>query len=408
MGTDKLHYAWIIAGTSALLYFFCNGLAVGCFSPFLPYIRDTFGFTNTQLSSVLTVRSLTALLCNFVVLKVIERFNIRATTGFACCLTGLSFLLYARAKTLPAFYIAAITAGLSYGLVGSVSTSILIRRWFRDRLGVALSICASGAGIAAFIMPSLITCLVLRYGLMVSFYSMGVLSFLAAGLIITLLRNDPTDIGLEAYTLSRNHVRAMLSSEKKVVLSAPLYAPLQRQKTLYLVPFFLGAFAINCQSFFMMFFTERGFGGVEAATAISVYGLMLLIGKLSYGFLSDARGHRKTSLLFLLLTFLGVVLCCFISCSPLLMYLGSGLAGAGVATGSVGIPIWVGDFSTPTDYSKEIKRFQLLFAGGGLAFSIMPGIIADRLGSYMFVNYVYIFFFTVIIREIAGAYRHIK
>ena len=360
MNRKNPHYAWTIAIMCSVLYFVCNGLATGCFSTFLPYIKEAYGFSNTQVSSIITVRSLISLLCNFFVLTVIQRFGIRKTATLACCLSGIAYLVYSRANTIPAFYIGTAFAGVCYGLVSSVTTSILLHRWFRDRMDIALSICASGAGVAAFLVPSIAAFLILHTGLQLSFLVASAACFAAGIFVCYFLVDQPADRGLAPYQTGKNS--AVISDKN---LADGRAGVLPKMKALYLVPLLLGAISLNCQALHMMYYSERGYEGTQAAFALSLYGLMLLFGKLGYGFISDLWGHQPTSLFFLLLILIGVSMCCFISKDPAVMYLASALTGAGVSTASVGIPIWVGDFSSPDAYEREAKQFQLYFAAGG-------------------------------------------
>ena len=76
----KEHYAWIICFAGALLIFISMGVVSNGFSIFLPYIREEFGLTNAQTSTLVTVR----LIMNFVSLLFIgiyyDHLNIRLGT----------------------------------------------------------------------------------------------------------------------------------------------------------------------------------------------------------------------------------------------------------------------------------------------------------------------------------------
>lgn len=56
--------------------------------------------------------------------------------------------------------------------------------------------------------------------------------------------------------------------------------------------------------------------------------------------------------------------------------------GIGASLTTVGLSVWAADFSCAERRAQSVQRFQLCYAIGGLAFSFMPGMVADLTGSY--------------------------
>ena len=114
----KEHYAWIICFAGALLIFISMGVVSNGFSIFLPYIREEFGLTNAQTSTLVTVR----LIMNFVSLLFIgiyyDHLNIRLgatlSVGFAVCFVILDG--YTETETV-AMLLYSLTAGIAAGLL---------------------------------------------------------------------------------------------------------------------------------------------------------------------------------------------------------------------------------------------------------------------------------------------------
>src|SRR5437016_14016392 len=79
----------------------------------------------------------------------VDRFGPRALLSLGGALTGLSWVLAARATTLTGLY-------LTYGLLGGIGTGIVyigvighIVQWFPDRRGFTAGVGAAGYGIGA-------------------------------------------------------------------------------------------------------------------------------------------------------------------------------------------------------------------------------------------------------------------
>src|SRR5213594_2030888 len=81
----------------------------------------------------------------------VDRFGPRALLSLGGALTGLSWVLAARASTLAGLY-------LTYGLLGGIGTGIVyigvighMVQWFPDRRGFATGIVAAGYGMGALL-----------------------------------------------------------------------------------------------------------------------------------------------------------------------------------------------------------------------------------------------------------------
>jgi len=56
--------------------------------------------------------------------------------------------------------------------------------------------------------------------------------------------------------------------------------------------------------------------------------------------------------------------------------------GIGASICTVGPPLWAGELAPAEDYARTVKWLQIFYNMGGILFSVVPGIIADRTGEY--------------------------
>ena len=103
------------AGCTLMLFVTC-GLAFNVFSAAQPYVLAQNGFTNTQTSLITTIRSAASLLGTFAIGRYYRRLGYRTGCALAAMLACVSFLLFAAAKSLAAYYFAGAVAGVSYAL----------------------------------------------------------------------------------------------------------------------------------------------------------------------------------------------------------------------------------------------------------------------------------------------------
>jgi len=112
----------------------------------------------------------------------VDRFGPRALLSVGGALTGLSWVLAARATTLVGLY-------LTYGVLGGIGTGIVyvgvighMVQWFPDRRGFATGIVAAGYGMGALLTTFPIAALLKDAGYQQALFRYGVL-FIAVGII---------------------------------------------------------------------------------------------------------------------------------------------------------------------------------------------------------------------------------
>ena len=81
--TPRVHYAWVICLSGALMLFTSLGLGVNVFSVFQPYLLEYAGLSNTQGAWIVTVRSF------FILVGMVTANGLAARLGLrlACALS---------------------------------------------------------------------------------------------------------------------------------------------------------------------------------------------------------------------------------------------------------------------------------------------------------------------------------
>ncbi|MGN0988635.1 MAG: MFS transporter [Otoolea sp.] len=130
----------------------------------------------------------------------------------------------------------------------------------------------------------------------------------------------------------------------------------------------------------------------EVSSVLALLGGMLILGKCSFGLVSDRFGSSNALICYGLLLLSGQTLCCFSAVSgPLLLRLTMVFFGLGAAIPGVSIPILTADLCSPADYAKTLKNYQITYTLGGLLTSTLPGILADLTGSYLTSHVLFVF-----------------
>ena len=376
----KPFYGWFVCLGCMITIFITMGVISNCFSVFLPYIMTENGFTNTEGTSLTTLRCLVSFVAMFATGSFYHRFSLRWGLVFTLVVGAVSFLLYAVAESYYLYAIASCFSGLSYGLGSMIPVTILISRWFDEKRAVAVSICAAGSGIAAILMPIITSCLVETFSLAAAFYgeTFGIVVLMA--LVACLLRNDPSEKRLEPYNIPEKRIKTKNSaylSPKEPLKKVVWYH-------LYLIAFLMGSISVSVSACLALLFRTEGFSVSYTAILISVYGIFLTVFKVVYGEMAERFGGKKTTVAFLVLLCFGIGGCAlsFFE-NEFLAMISCVLVGLGFPVATVGFSVWATDLTIKEEFSIVIRRLQIIYAAGALACSSLPGVLADVFSSYI-------------------------
>ena len=376
MAGRKLHYGWAVCAACALLLFCVGGLSTTGFSAYQPYLISVGGLTNTQASSVILFRTLFTMIGMFFVTRLIHLLEIRRLVTIAMVISAISFFLYGFADSFAEYCAAASLAGAALGIGGMVPVSVVIARWFNEHRGLALGICMAATGFSAIVASPYITLMVNKTSLRATFLFEGAFVLVSALVVYHILRSRPSCMHVEAIGAHHNvegrHVYAKHSAPKG------LYFGMMAGVFLFGIP------GNTLYSHISVLYRSVGMDEMKVSALLSIFGTALMVGKCAYGQVADRFGTWRSSWLLYACTAVGTALSCMagngsygIAVTAMI------LMGFGLAVTTVSLSMYAAGVSTEEQYSKTVTRFQVLTTLGSLAFSAVPGILADRYGNYI-------------------------
>ncbi len=417
--SKHLHYSWIICLSGMILIFLTMGMVNNGFSVFLPYLRDAYGFSNTQTSILIDLRCAASFVGMFIVGFYYKELGLRLGTCLAAFLVTIGFGFYTFAEEHYLLYcIGSSINGLGYGLGSMIPVSILMNNWFIDNVSLAIGICASGSGVATIIMPPLITRYIETQSIQNAFSFEAVIALIICGLVVAFVREHPFDMDTKPYRKPkkrRHHDSAVSASDEGEDVDESLVLRLKNKLHIYrahhdrerrpapvmivskrvwiflvIASFIMGILASPAFAHLPLLFAEGGFSSGTTAMLISLAGAILTVSKIVFGRVVDKIGAYRAFMIFGAITLGGMALLCLTPSGNLtLVIAGVLLLGLGISTATVAIPCWARDFASANTYGRVIKRLEILYALGALAFTSMPGILADLTGSYVISYFIF-------------------
>lgn len=393
-------YRFTICALSTVMVFVCVGLVSNAFSICLPFIIKVHGFSNTQISLLATMKSVTSLLAMFAADRYYGRLGLKKGIALAMLSASLSFFIYGISSTPLLYCAASALSGISYAMGGMIPASLLIRQWFPLKPAAALGIAASGSGIGSVLGPVTLLFLIENFGLSSAFLAQALAVAAVTLPIVALIReNTPEHTGIETAGVEDFPETEVSSGSSRDCIHGGtlLHNRLSRREQLRILcgPFLIGVLGLTGFNYLSLLYTSAGHSAATVSFFLSLMGILLIAGKCSFGWIADRAGSFRTAALFCLFLCIGQLLCCFAPQSGRLLF---GITflflGMGLALASVGLSIMASDFCQVGNYATVLKNYQLSYALGGLVSSAVPGMLADRTGSYL-PSYILFFILSI-------------
>lgn len=393
-------YRFTICALSTVMVFVCVGLVSNAFSICLPFIIKVHGFSNTQISLLATMKSVTSLLAMFAADRYYGRLGLKKRIALAMLSASLSFFIYGISSTPLLYCAASALSGISYAMGGMIPASLLIRQWFPLKPAAALGIAASGSGIGSVLGPVTLLFLIENFGLSSAFLAQALAVAAVTLPIVALIReNTPEHTGIETAGVEDFPETEVSSGSSRDCIHGGtlLHNRLSRREQLRILcgSFLIGVLGLTGFNYLSLLYTSAGHSAATVSFFLSLMGILLIAGKCSFGWIADRAGSFRTAALFCLFLCIGQLLCCFAPQSGRLLF---GITflflGMGLALASVGLSIMASDFCQVGNYATVLKNYQLSYALGGLVSSAVPGMLADRTGSYL-PSYILFFILSI-------------
>ena len=378
-GRASARRAWLVCLGCGLALFTVMGLGINGFTVYQPYLLEHFHLTNGQGSWITTVRSLFSLLSMLSADALCRRLGIRQTMTLGLGFFVISYALFGAASAFPTLCACAALSGLAYGFGGMIPLTLALSHWFQDRRGLALGLAAGGSGLSTVLAPPLLEETIQHLGLTAAFWLEGGVGILLTLCVFLLVRDRPEELGLVPYTASGGS-GASVPAERPAPprLSRPLWW------VVVAAAFLTGGPCGPGFSHLSVLYTSENYDSGTVALLMSLFGLVLMLSKVLYGSLSDTLGSRWANWSVYAVFLTGFSLCCLAPSGSIpLAFAAFVFTALGMPLSSVSLSVWAGDLSAGPDYDRLVKWLSSAYMLGSLLTGPMPGMLADRFGSYV-------------------------
>lgn len=278
--------------------FFVDFVAVGFFfysyGVFFKAIATEFGGSRLGVSLGMTITATVGALAAPLIGNALDRYPLKRIIGLGALSMTLGFFALSQVRSPLEFYLA-IGAFIGFGAsaMGGLATAKLVANWFTRKRGMALGIAATGISASGVVMPFVSAALIENFGWREGFLAYGFFTGLVVlPLVLWLVVSRPEDVGLKP------DGQVVDGSVAQAAEKAPGVAPtpILRDRNFWVLVVVVGLL-FCCQSATLTHMvprvTDTGVSLAAASLIMSLCAGFGILGKLSFGWLSDYWNPRN-------------------------------------------------------------------------------------------------------------------
>lgn len=281
--------------------FACNmvGRGVGdSYIVFLLPLSEEFGWGRAQVSSVYSVYLVTSGLAAPLTGMMVDRWGARVVYATGLALLGSACVVAGHLTQLWQFHLAVGgLVGMGVSMLGMVPATMLISRWFRDRMSSAMGVAYAGFGTGTLVVVPLAQYSIELQGWRGTYLLMGSVVLVLLPLIF-----------LMPWKAMAGSRRARKADAPDAALPSPLRAAVRSRPYWQIVQVFSFT-AIGMHSMIVQvvpFLVQVGLTPLSAATSFGIAGLLSVFGMMASGWSTDRVGYRFTATSSFVATLLGM------------------------------------------------------------------------------------------------------
>jgi MFS family permease len=345
------------------------------FSSMMGPLEKAFGWTRAELQPAITFLFLGAIISSQVVGWLNQRYGLRRVTLASLVALACGFLLLTQIRgSVWSLYIGFMM--IAWAGLGTlqVTWTNLVNLWYERNRGLALAITLSGTGIAAIVMPPLVTRVTERWGWQGGFVVMAMMAgLLTIPLVFIWMRANIPQAG----ALASSPVRALTGLTFREGLHSAKFWRCNIALTL-VVSAILGIVTNG-----VPMLRDRGMSALEAGQIFSSFGLSLILGRVAVGYLVDRLWAPGVAAVALAMPALGCVLFALAGADVPLLVLATLLVGVGAGAEFDLAAFLVARYFGLREYGRLFGVHLGLITLGSACSPLLFGAMYKMTGSYV-------------------------
>lgn len=366
-----MYRGWSVTGATVMTQAAQAGLLIYGFSALALPLEREFGTSRAEVMIATTCLSLASSALAPVAGALIDHRSIRGLMLFGCAALAAGFAAISQATALWHVWLAyGLLLPFANVLLGQLTSAALVTRWFEERRGRAMGISTLGTSLGGFVFPVLLATGSAEMGWRIAALTIGLAAAaLLAALVAALIADRPPSAHAPA-TPGANAG----GSSRAILASAPFW----------IITFAVG---IKIATYFGLINNlgglaqDLGFGGLFAATMVSILSIASMVGKLAFGTIAERVAPKWLFMLALAMTVasFGLLLIAQATASLVTVCLLLGLSTGGM------FPLWgliTAEYFDSASFGRALGLMNLAMVPLTAIAAPLAGWAHDLTGSY--------------------------
>lgn len=350
------------------LSFGIGGILYNSVGVFMPAVCEDMGYTTAQFSLYFNIRQIAIVALLPLSGILLPKIHPRILVSGACITGAASLVLLSQMQYLWQLYAAGVIGGIAFAFSVITGTAIILKRWFKEKYGMALGISTAFTGIGGMIMNPVGAHLIEACGWRTTALILaGISALCSLPFTLFVMKKCPEELGLTAYgqEVTDENVTVRMEKQSSVPWSKAMFALVMFNAMLIAIP---QAFSSHCNQFGI----SVGRTAIEGAAMSSAFMLGNTSGKLGLGWLTNRLSNLKSILLGVLCVMTGFAIMAGAEAYGALL-VGAFLGGISMSVTAIAVPLLVTDFFDASSY-------DMILSCGNMSTMFIAGIATTAFG----------------------------
>jgi MFS family permease len=290
--SSRFDRAWgVVVGAGLLMFVNLGPVLYYTSGIFTKAITDDTGWTRGTIATASVPANLLITLTLPLVGWAVDAYGTRRIALLSSILFAVGMFLLGQFSQTPGLFALLLVVAYACGFaLTPLPYAQIVSGWFDKRRGLALGLMLTMSGLGTALFPPLSSALIAQFGWRNAYTSLGLFVFAIGAFAAFLLLRDPPQL-----------TNKTLGHEEKTPGLSVRSALRQRAFWTMFAAFFLISIAIGGGSTSLpLILTDRGVPAQQASFVMTIVGLAMMIGRLSFGLLLDRIfAPHLTALVFL-------------------------------------------------------------------------------------------------------------
>jgi len=286
---SPVYYGWFVLAASAVCELLVMGATAYAAGLFVLPLQAEFHISRASANSSVIILYLGASIAAPFIGRLLDRAPVRLVVAGGAVILALAFAGIAAASSLLVMaLLLLVPASIGFVAVGPLTTQTLTARWFNRHRGLALGIAAIATSGGGFVVVPLLGLAIQHYGWRQGLLYEGmVVAVVIIALALIVLRNRPSDVGLEDHpeTLGAADPGAVSVSLGEIFGTGAFWIPSLALAT-------ISGTAQATVITLVPYGAQLGFAPAQAALLVSGFAIAAAITKIGAGLLADRINQR--------------------------------------------------------------------------------------------------------------------